>query len=99
MQFCCSNKLKCIHNAFAPSTDVQNIKFFFLCGAPHNRKKWLFSGSPSGAKAAAILYSLIETCKANNIEPYKYFCSMLHRIRLCKSEEDYRKLLPQFMEF
>lgn len=63
------------------------------------RKNWLFSGSPSGAKAGAILYSLIETCKANNIEPYKYFCVMLHRIRLCKSEEDYLALLPQNLIF
>ena len=62
------------------------------------RKNWLFAGSPSGAKAGAILYSLIETCKANNVEPYKYFCAMLHRIRFCKSEEDYRRLLPQFIE-
>jgi transposase len=63
------------------------------------RKNWLFAGSPSGAKAGAIFYSLIETCKANNIEPYKYFCAVLHRIRLCLSDEDYRKLLPQFIEF
>lgn len=61
------------------------------------RKNWLFNASPSGAKAGAIFYSLIETCKANNVEPYKYFCSMLHRIRLCKTEDDYRKLLPQIL--
>lgn len=59
------------------------------------RKNWLFAGSPSGAKSGAILYSLIETCKANSVEPYKYFCAMLHRIRFCKSEEDYLALLPQ----
>lgn len=63
------------------------------------RKNWLFSGSPSGAKAGAVFYSLIETCKANNIEPYKYFCTMLHRIRLCQSDDDYKKLLPQFIDF
>lgn len=62
------------------------------------RKNWLFAGSPAGAKAGAILYSLIETCKAHSVEPYKYFCAMLHRIRLCKSDEDYRRLLPQFIE-
>lgn len=62
------------------------------------RKNWLFAGSPNGAKASAILYSLIETCKANNVEPYKYFCNMLHRIRLCKSEDDFLKLLPQFID-
>ena len=34
------------------------------------RKNWLFSGSPRGADASAILYSLIETAKANRREPY-----------------------------
>lgn len=61
------------------------------------RKNYLFMGSPEGAKAGAIFYSLIATCTANRIEPYHYFCSMLHQIRFCKSEEDYRKLLPQFI--
>ncbi len=63
------------------------------------RKNWLFMGSPSGAKAGATLYSLIETCKANNIEPYKYLCAMLNSIRGCVTEDDYRKLLPQFIQF
>ena len=62
------------------------------------RKNWLFSGSPKGAKAGAILYSLIETCKANQVEPYKYFCTMLHRLRQCKTDEDYKNLLPQFIQ-
>lgn len=61
------------------------------------RKNWLFNGSPSGAKAGAIFYSLIETCKANNVEPYQYLCAMLNRIRGCATEDDYRKLLPQFI--
>jgi hypothetical protein len=62
------------------------------------RKNWLFKGSPAGAKAGATFYSLIETCKANGVEPYKYFCAMLNRIRECQTEEDYRKLLPQFID-
>ena len=36
------------------------------------RKNWLFSGSPKGAAASAAVYSLIETCKANGINAYKY---------------------------
>lgn len=36
------------------------------------RKNWLFSGSPEGAKASATVYSIIETAKANNINPYDY---------------------------
>lgn len=63
------------------------------------RKNWLFNGSPSGAKASAIFYSLIETCKANNMEPYKYLCAMLSRIRECITEDDYRNLLPQNIQF
>lgn len=62
------------------------------------RKNWMFCGSPSGAKAGAIFYSLIETCKTNDVEPFKYFCAMLHSIRLCQSDDDYQKLLPQFIE-
>lgn len=44
------------------------------------RKNWLFSGSPAGAKAGAIFYSLIQTCNANQIEPYLYFCTLLPRL-------------------
>ena len=73
---------------------IENVIRPFALG----RKNWLFHGSPAGAKAGAILYSLIETCKANNKEPYRYFCSMLHRIRHCQSENDYQQLLPQFIQ-
>lgn len=36
------------------------------------RKNWLFSGSPKGAEASATVYSIIETAKANGLEPYTY---------------------------
>ena len=36
------------------------------------RKNWLFSDTVKGAKSSAIIYSLIETAKANSIEPYTY---------------------------
>ncbi len=62
------------------------------------RKNWLFSGSPAGAKAGATFYSLIETCKLNNVDSYKYLCVMLNRIRHCVNDEDYTKLLPQFIQ-
>jgi len=38
------------------------------------RKNWLFSATVPGAKASANLYSLIETAKANELEPYQYLC-------------------------
>ena len=36
------------------------------------RKAWLFADTPAGAEASARLYSLIETAKANGLEPYAY---------------------------
>lgn len=36
------------------------------------RKNWLFSGSPRGAAASAAVYSIIESAKANDLNPYKY---------------------------
>ena len=37
-----------------------------------DRKNWLFSGTQEGTEASALFYSLIETAKANKLEPYAY---------------------------
>ena len=58
------------------------------------RKNWLFSGHPNGAKASAALYSLIETAKANDLEPYAYLRYLFDKLPLANSEDDYRALLP-----
>jgi len=44
------------------------------------RKNWLFSGSPKGAKASAGIYTLIETAKANGLNPNKYIQYILSDI-------------------
>ncbi len=36
------------------------------------RKAWLFSISPKGEKASAIIYSFVETAKENQLDPLKY---------------------------
>ena len=36
------------------------------------RKNWLFANTPRGAKASAILFSIIETAKENGLNPYEY---------------------------
>lgn len=41
------------------------------------RKNWLFSDTPKGAEASAIAYSLVETAKANGLEPYRYLEQLL----------------------
>jgi transposase len=62
------------------------------------RKNWLFSGHPRGAKASAALYSLIETAKANDLEPYSYLRFLFDRLPHAKSEDDYKVLLPNRVE-
>ncbi len=59
------------------------------------RKNWLFSDTPKGAKASAVFYSLIETAKANNIEPYQYLKYIFGKLPLITSTEEYKNLLPQ----
>ena len=44
------------------------------------RKNWLFHDRPEGAKAGAMIYSLIETCKAHNVKPYAYLKYALSEI-------------------
>ena len=34
------------------------------------RKAWLFNNTPAGAHASAVIYSLVQTAKANGLEPY-----------------------------
>lgn len=36
------------------------------------RKAWLFSDTPAGANASAVVYSVLETAKANGLEPYMW---------------------------
>ena len=58
------------------------------------RKNWLFADAPKGAKASATLYSLVETAKANGLEPYEYFRVMLGRLPYAEDIEDIEALLP-----
>lgn len=58
------------------------------------RKNWLFSGTPEGAEASALLYSLIETAKANRLEPYAYLRHIFEHLPSAASLEDYEALLP-----
>lgn len=44
------------------------------------RKNWTFCGSPQGANASACVYSLVETAKANGLNPYKYLDFVLSRL-------------------
>jgi transposase len=58
------------------------------------RRNWLFSDTVAGANASANLYSLIETCKANNIDPYHYLVALFTALPLAVTADDYEALLP-----
>lgn len=58
------------------------------------RKNWLFSDTPRGAHASALFYSLIESAKANGLDPFAYIQNILEKIIHAKTAEDYYALLP-----
>ncbi len=55
------------------SLDIDNnaaeraVKLFVI-----GRKNWLFSNTPKGARSSAIIYSVVETAKANGLAVEKY---------------------------
>ena len=76
------------------SNAVENSIRPFVIG----RRNWLFSGSPRGAHASATLYSLIETARANGVEPYRYLRYLFTKLPLAQSSADYLALTPQHLD-
>ena len=58
------------------------------------RKNWLFSNTDSGANASANLYSVIESAKANGLEPRQYIEYLLTELPKRKAGDDVKDLLP-----
>ena len=58
------------------------------------RKAWLFSDTPAGAHASAVIYSLVQTAKANGLEPYTWLRRVLRDLPAAHSVEAVEALLP-----
>lgn len=58
------------------------------------RKNWLFADTQRGAQASANLYSLIETAKANGLEPYHYLRYLFNALPLAQNLDQIEALLP-----
>ncbi len=59
------------------------------------RKNWLFATSVQGAEALAHWYSVIETAKANGVEPFAYLKHLLTQMPLYQAEgKEIDPLLP-----
>jgi transposase len=69
---------------------VENAIRPFVVG----RKNWLFSDSVRGVKASANLYSLIETAKANGLDPYAYLRYLFAELPKAETVEAIEALLP-----
>ena len=62
------------------------------------RKAWLFSDTPAGADASARLYGLIETAKANGLEPYAYLRHVFAELPKATTLAEIEALLPWNVE-
>jgi transposase len=58
------------------------------------RKAWLFAYDAAGAQASANLYSLVMTCRANDIEPYAYLNHLFEHLPAASTVEQIEALLP-----
>ena len=71
----------------------QSIRPFAL-----GRRNWLYSGSPRGAHASAFMYSLVESAKANSLEPRAYLQALFERYPFATTTEERRQLLPMYFK-
>jgi len=58
------------------------------------RRAWLFAYDAAGAQASANLYSLVMTCRANEIEPYAYLNYLFEHLPAASTVEQIEALLP-----
>lgn len=72
---------------------VENAIRPFVVG----RKNWLFSNTPRGAHSSAVLYSLVESAKANKLEPYQYLRYLFTKMPAYSSSDDIKLLLPCYL--
>lgn len=64
------------------------------------RKNWLFSNTPKGAAASAIIYSIIETAKENGLMPFNYMTYLLEKLPNIDLQDTTQldKLLPYYTD-
>lgn len=62
------------------------------------RKAWLFANTHGGADASAVLYSLVETAKANGLQPIDYLMRLFEQWPLITGDDDIDHLLPWNIE-
>jgi len=65
-----------------------------------DRKNFLFSNTPRGAKASAVIFSIIETAKENGLNPFEYLVYIFKNapnLNIRKDPDAFQSLLPAFL--
>jgi hypothetical protein len=76
-----------------PRSLPKNIQFLRLCGSPHKRKNWMFTGSENGGKTMAVLFSVVSSCRRHGHDPLEYLRDILGRLPDLPKEQ-MAELLP-----
>lgn len=58
------------------------------------RRNWLFADTVQGAHASANLCSLLQTCRVNGINGYRYLRALFAAMPNARTADDYAALLP-----
>lgn len=58
------------------------------------RKNSMFAGNEHGGQRVALFYSLIESCRLNNIDPFAYLCDVYNRLHDCPANQLINLLPP-----
>ena len=58
------------------------------------RKNWLFSNTAKGAKSSAIIYSIVETAKANGLAVERYLVYLFNELSKCNDTKLLEKCMP-----
>lgn len=80
--------------SFSNNLSENSIRLFTL-----GRKNWMFSDSPKGASASAVVYTMVEMAKAHDLNIYQYLKYILEqRPNRTMTDEQFESLAPWSME-
>ncbi|MGW8278823.1 IS66 family transposase [Sphingomonas aurantiaca] len=71
-----------------------NIAERALRGVAVGRRNWLFAGSKTGGERAAAIYTVIQTCKANGVDPQAYIADVTGKIAADWPAARWDELMP-----
>jgi len=62
------------------------------------RKNWLFCNTASGATASAVIYSFLQSGKANELPLNEWLTFVLEELPRCTTDDERRSLLPHHFD-